>query len=250
METTSNKEVILHFYNEVLNNRNFDQLDGIVSDDYVSQRGERGKDAFRKGVAHLIEAFPDVKWTLADVVSEGEKVVVRQRMDGTHLGTFQGIEATNRRIAIEGFAIYELADGRIIGHQIETDRLSFFQQLGVLPPDPALTSRGSRVHLVDNFEIPEGKLGAFTDRLNYSRNLIRTIPGFVRDEIISGEVEGGGLTVLSVTTWQSREHFENARSRVQEEYTKIGFDPAEFTARHGIRMKRQILGDFVPTVEV
>ncbi|MCZ8217248.1 MAG: ester cyclase, partial [Cyclobacteriaceae bacterium] len=81
---TANKETIRSLYENVMNNRKFDLLNLIVSEDYVNAQGEKGGEAFKKGIMAVITAFPDARWTLTEMIAEGNKVFVKQCVEGTH----------------------------------------------------------------------------------------------------------------------------------------------------------------------
>ncbi|MDQ2657844.1 MAG: ester cyclase, partial [Bacteroidota bacterium] len=118
METVlkTNKEVIRTLYEGVLNQRKFDLVDKIVSEDYISVQSERGIEAFKRSLKTVIDAFPDAKWTLEAIVAEGNTVMVRQTLTGKHKNKFQNIPPTGQTISNEGFAQYELIDGKIVRH--------------------------------------------------------------------------------------------------------------------------------------
>ena len=50
----------------------------------------------------VVSAFPDCKYNPEDIIAEGDKVVVRYTLTGTHEGDFQGIPATGKKFKIEG----------------------------------------------------------------------------------------------------------------------------------------------------
>jgi predicted ester cyclase len=146
-----NKETIANLYNDILNKRQFELLSDIVSDDYTNPQGEKGALAFQKPLKSLITALPDAKWKVADLIAEGNKVVVIQQFTGTHtrqfesapapgpnVVNFQNIPVTGKSVINNGIGIYEFRDGKIISSRVQTDRLAFLQDLGVLPT--ALTS--------------------------------------------------------------------------------------------------------------
>lgn len=136
-----NKDIIHILYEDIMNKRKFDLLKNVVAEDYANAQGENGFDAFKKGIVAVIDAFPDAKWSVAEIIAEKDKVFVKHQVQGTHKGTFQNIPATNHAISNVGMVIYEFKNGKIVNHQIQTDRFSFFQQLGILPKNfPATKS--------------------------------------------------------------------------------------------------------------
>jgi predicted ester cyclase len=75
-------------------------------------------------------AFPDLHATATHYIAEGDKVVGRFEVRGTHQGDFMGLAPTGRPIHYEEIAIVRLAGGRIIEHWAVADALAIMQQLG------------------------------------------------------------------------------------------------------------------------
>lgn len=82
--------------------------------------------------AMLFAAFPDIQYTLEDLLAEGDRVVARFTTRGTQTGVFQGIPATGSAGAVSGIAIYRLAGGKVAEQWLEYDQLSLLQQHGVI----------------------------------------------------------------------------------------------------------------------
>ncbi|HET9486301.1 MAG TPA: ester cyclase, partial [Chryseosolibacter sp.] len=156
-------------------------------------------------------------------------------------GQFQNIAPTGRSISNEGTAIYELKDGKIVSHQIQTDRLGFLQQLGILPNEVGGQSQEKDyVYFVDKFLVPKNAIEEFTQRMQYNRNLIKSLPGFIKDEAIAYRDTSGDLNLMTIAVWQNQEFLEKAKMFVQADYEKIHFNPGEFTRRLNIKMERQL----------
>lgn len=244
METalSINKEATRILYEDILNNRKFELISSVVSEDYTNIQGEKGIDAFKKGITALTKAFPDAQWTLTEIAAEGNKVFVKQQVQGTHKGQFQNIAPTNKSISNEGFAIYEFKDGKIISHQIQTDRLAFLQQLGVLPSDIATLPREnqSNVFFVDKFFIPKNAIEEFTQSMQYNRNFIKSLPGFIKDEVITYSDTNGDLILMTTAVWENQDYLDKAKIAVQAEYERIHFNPKELIERLNIKMERQL----------
>jgi predicted ester cyclase len=83
--------------------------------------------------AALYTAFPDLKWTIEDMIAEGDKAVVRFSASGTQKGAFQGIPPTERLINITGVAIYRIAGGKFLEDWAFMDTLGVMRQLGLNP---------------------------------------------------------------------------------------------------------------------
>lgn len=95
------------------------------------------------------------------------------------------------------------------------------------------------VYFIDKFVIPAASMEEFSQRMNYNRNFIKTIDGFIEDKIFVEKNENG-FTLITIATWKSKEYLADAKTKVQAEYKKINFDPAEFCRRLNIKMERGI----------
>jgi steroid delta-isomerase-like uncharacterized protein len=81
----------------------------------------------------FFDAFPDQHITLEDIVAEGDKVVTRYSLTGTHKGKYEGIPATNKKVTMSVIEIDRVAGGKIIEEWVRLDTLGLMQQLGVIP---------------------------------------------------------------------------------------------------------------------
>ena len=80
----------------------------------------------------LMPAFPDMKLPLEDFVAEGEKVLVRLRLQGTHTGAFGDMAATGRKIDIGVLDLFQIRGGKLIEHWALLDNLGMLKQLGAM----------------------------------------------------------------------------------------------------------------------
>jgi steroid delta-isomerase-like uncharacterized protein len=138
----SPSEVMARFGVEVLNNKNLSAIDEIAAEDYVELDPLPGQAPGREGLKAFLAtvsfpAFPDQRWVTDEQIAEGDKVVSRFTMYGTHRGDFMGIPATGRTIAVKGVVIDRVVDGRWKDSRLLMDTLSLLQQLGALPPAPS-----------------------------------------------------------------------------------------------------------------
>ncbi len=80
----------------------------------------------------LLPAFPDMQLPLEDFVAEGEKVLVRLRVQATHTGAFGDMAATGRKIDIGVLDLFQIRDNRLIEHWALLDNLGMLKQLGAI----------------------------------------------------------------------------------------------------------------------
>jgi len=239
-----NKEVIRKLFEQSLNQKNLELLKDFISEDFVGITGKKGAFGFEEPFIALIKAFPDLQYKIDELIGEGDKVVIKWKLQGTHTGKFQSVEATGKAISNNGMAIFELIDGKIINSQVLTDRLGFLQELDVLPLDLTLLSNKKahrdHVRFIDKFFVPANAKNEFLERMRYNRSFIKTLPGFIKDEAYLLTDDSGNLTILTIAVWENEQVVSKAREAVQAEYNRIGFKPLEFYQRLNIKLERGI----------
>jgi steroid delta-isomerase-like uncharacterized protein len=95
---------------------------------------ERGPEDVKRFMSEFRQAFPDFHSTIEDQIAEGDKVVTRWTMRGTHQGEFRGIAPTGKQITVTGIGIFRFSDeGKVIESWDNFDQLGMMRQLGVVP---------------------------------------------------------------------------------------------------------------------
>jgi predicted ester cyclase len=93
----------------------------------------RGLKDFKQYMSSWFDAFPDGHMAIDDLVVEGDKVVARYTLTGTHKGEFMGIPATNKKVTGWVIEIDRVAGGKCVEGWSRMDTLGLMQQLGVIP---------------------------------------------------------------------------------------------------------------------
>ncbi|MFC7047429.1 ester cyclase, partial [Halobacteriaceae archaeon GCM10025711] len=89
-----------------------------------------GRDAYWSFVQRYRDAFPDLELTVEDTVSEGDKIVLRVTLRGTHEGPVLDVDPTGRRIDVARMVIHHVDDGRIVETGMVEDTVRLLHQLG------------------------------------------------------------------------------------------------------------------------
>ena len=84
-------------------------------------------------VSKFRAAFPDLDHALDEILSTDDRVAYRWTNRGTHLGEFEGIPPTGKRIEFTGTTIFRFRNGRIADERTSVDLLALMEQLGVIP---------------------------------------------------------------------------------------------------------------------
>jgi steroid delta-isomerase-like uncharacterized protein len=130
-----NKETIRRLYENLLNHGKLELLDQVIAEDYTGIYGQRGPEAFAETIRGLRQGFPNIRWTIEDLIAEGDRVAVRWTWQGTHQNAFRGFPATQKQVTDKAIAIYQFRSNKIIQAWIETDRFGVLQQIGAVPED-------------------------------------------------------------------------------------------------------------------
>jgi steroid delta-isomerase-like uncharacterized protein len=134
--SADNKILIRHFV-DCLNGGSPSAVEEFISADYVYHNPALPdvKDfaTLKHFNAMTSVAFPDLRFTIEDLIAEGDKVVYRYSATGTHKGDLSGIAATGKTVTITGMVISRILNGKVQEDWEQTDMLGLMQQLGVVP---------------------------------------------------------------------------------------------------------------------
>ena len=133
-----NKALVRRLFEEFVSKGNLSLADELIAEDFIDHNPSGpdqgpGPEGLKQVFAARWTAFPDLRVTVEDQVAEGDKVVSRTTITGTHRGDFMGIPATGKSISMGAIAIIRIEDGMIVERWGETDVLGMMQQLGVMP---------------------------------------------------------------------------------------------------------------------
>jgi len=137
MSTEANKTSVRRFYDEVFNKKNRAAIDEFIDPNQVDHAAPPGTPGGLAGAKQTIgmylTAFPDLHFTVEDMIAEGDKLVARLTVRGTQQGAFMGIPPTGKHVTVSAIDISRMAGGKSVEHWIEMDTLGMMQQLGVIP---------------------------------------------------------------------------------------------------------------------
>lgn len=126
-----NRETLRRFM-DAANSGDLEVLDSLVRPDAVI-RTPLPVSGLKEVFTRLRTAFPDLHVSVEDVIAEGDKVVCRNRVTGTHLGEYMGRAATGRAVSYDEMFVVRLVDGLIAETWGVVDVLTQMRQLGFLP---------------------------------------------------------------------------------------------------------------------
>ncbi len=111
------REIGRRWFEEVWNQRRDESIDELMADESIGhvEGGEvRGREGFRQMRSVFLNALPDVRMEIEDILAEGNRAAVRWRVVGTHTGEGLGVSPTNRTIDMRGTSWLVVRDGKLI----------------------------------------------------------------------------------------------------------------------------------------
>lgn len=136
---TDLKQIAKGYVQTIWNEGRVDRLEDFVDPGFIDHESTfpfsvRGIEGLRRVVVYFRTVFPDVHWTIEDIVAEDTKVVLRFTARGTHRGPILGLVGSGRRITVTGSMILRIDEGRIAEAWSHWDTLGLLQQIGLNDP--------------------------------------------------------------------------------------------------------------------
>ncbi len=130
----ANTDIVRAFIESFWNGRDSDSLHRFLTPDYVDHAYvPHTADGLKKTAGDLSTALPDHRSAIEDVVAQGDKVVARMVLRGTHDGPFRGAPPTGNPVAVNVYRMYRLAGGKIAEHWALLDTATLLRQIAAQP---------------------------------------------------------------------------------------------------------------------
>lgn len=123
-----NVETVNQFIEAFWNQSELDSVDQFLSNDY-QELSYQSKEGLKKFAATILEAFPDKQYTVEEIIGQGDKVLVRMTVKGTHQGMFFGTAPTGNTIDVTLYRQYRVEDGKIYEHRGWIDMVTMWSQI-------------------------------------------------------------------------------------------------------------------------
>jgi steroid delta-isomerase-like uncharacterized protein len=132
--SAENKALVRRYVKEVLNKRNLTLVDELFAPTFIdhdsSMPQAKGPAVVKRLAAIVHSSFPDLHFTIEDMVAEGDRVAYRYSVCGTHENDFMGIAATGKQSSFTGIHICRVANGQLQEEWENWDTLGVIRQLG------------------------------------------------------------------------------------------------------------------------
>ena len=130
-----NEALVLHWYEE-LDKGNIETVIEMFAPNFLWYSPSNSPSPMSREEAHeflkmIFMAFPKWQHKIEEIITVGNKVIIRAVDYTTHEGEFQGIPATGNKVEFGAIVIYHLKDGKIVEMREEGDILGLMMQLGM-----------------------------------------------------------------------------------------------------------------------
>ena len=143
MSSESHKTLVRRYYEEMWNTGDLALIDAWFAPSYANIDPAtpggvvHGPEGMKQLVTAYRAAFPDLRFTIDDMIAEGDQVASRWTARGTHRGDLRGIPPTGLSVTVTGITFTRLDGGMIVEDRVNWDTLGLLQQLGAVPaPEP------------------------------------------------------------------------------------------------------------------
>ena len=130
-----NKANARRIIREIFNYESVNNLGELIAEDvviYDTDKELHGLEQLRQGITNLHVAFPDLHYTIDELLADGDKVVARCRGTGTHKGPFRGVAATGKKMVYTVILIWRFSGDKMCEHWSVSDVFGILQQLEVV----------------------------------------------------------------------------------------------------------------------
>ena len=144
MSPAENKALIRRLYDEAINRQDAVAAAGFYATDAVNHGRRIGRAGMQKVFEALFSTFPDFRYRIENETAEGDRVVCKVMMTGTHLGRptlpeifhgmLKGVAPTGKRVQVLQYHDFRVSGGQIIEHAAVRDDLGMLLQLGLVEP--------------------------------------------------------------------------------------------------------------------
>jgi steroid delta-isomerase-like uncharacterized protein len=132
------KSLMRRFVDEFQSHGDEAVADELLAGTFRNHTAPPGMSPDKQGVKVYFAAFrravPDLHAQVHDMLTDGDKVVTRKTLHGTHIGEFMGLPPTGNAISVDVIDIVRVRDGKFVEHWNVLDTLALMRQMGAVAP--------------------------------------------------------------------------------------------------------------------
>jgi len=137
--SAKNKALVKRWFKEVWDEGRVETIDELYHPKGLAfglidggSKPVRGPKEFKLFHETFRTALPNMKVKILNAYSEGDAVIVRCSVTGTHTGGTLGVKATKKKVTFEGISVLHLKNGKIVESWNHYDFMKFYLEIGLL----------------------------------------------------------------------------------------------------------------------
>lgn len=134
MSIEQHKAIVRRYRLEYVGEGDLQVADVVLASEFTWNGARTHRESHKEVVTMWHKVFPDLHFTIEDMIAEGDRVVERVIARGTHEGDLYGIAATGKRVEAMGILIHRIASGKIVEMWEILDTIGLLEQLGIALP--------------------------------------------------------------------------------------------------------------------
>lgn len=127
---TAQEDSVRRYWHDVWSNGDLTGVSAFYAPSFRLNGEPTTTSDFRAGVERWRRHFEAFTVDVERVFTCEAAVVSRVIYHGIHVGDFDTVPATGRRVEVSGLDVFEFEGERVVAHWHETDHLEMFHQLG------------------------------------------------------------------------------------------------------------------------
>jgi steroid delta-isomerase-like uncharacterized protein len=130
-----NKALARRFIDEIFVRGRPEAVDELFADDFVPHTWPStgdGKGDLKRAIERISKGLADARFTIEDMIAEGDRVAVRVTARATQVGEFMGLPPSGKTYTIGEIHIFRIRDGKVVEHWHQFDQLGLMRQLGAM----------------------------------------------------------------------------------------------------------------------
>src|SRR4051812_13274998 len=144
--TDDNKAIVRRFVDEIFVQGRRETVDELLADDFVAHTWPSTGDPkadLKNAIERASKALSEPRFTIDDMIAEGDRVAVPLTMSARQIGEFMGMNPSGKRYEIEEIHVFRLSDGNVVEHWHQFDQMGMMKQLGAMPGPSAAAQPGT-----------------------------------------------------------------------------------------------------------
>lgn len=126
------EDIVRRYREEFVGEGNLEMADALLSEEFLLNGEKVDRESHKHTISLWKVGFPDLNFTIEELIVRNDRVLERWVARGTHRGDFFGISATGEEVEVMGMLLHRIKDDKITEIWEVMDMVGLLGQLGVM----------------------------------------------------------------------------------------------------------------------